>query len=119
MESITYGFQELVSLLPAGDRLGAQKGLRLTCCVVYIDDVCVYSNGSLEDHLDKVRAVLRALRVVGFSGNPAKCKFAQREVVFLGHRIADGRFSPLMTRSRQCWSTSDPDPYVSCEASWA
>ena len=56
----------------------ALKGLRLTCCVVYIDDVCVYSKGSLEDHLDKVRAVLRALRVVGFSGNPAKCKFAQR-----------------------------------------
>ena len=71
------------------------KGLCLTCCVCYIDDVVVYSSGSFEDHLVKLRAVLRALRVVGFSGNPAKCKFAQREVVFLGHRVADGKVFPL------------------------
>ena len=78
----------------------ALKGLRLSCCVVYIDDVCVYSSGSLEDHLEKVKAVLRALRVVGFSGNPAKCKFAQREVVFLGHRVADGKVYPLEDKVR-------------------
>ena len=73
----------------------ALKGLRISCCVVYIDDVCVYSSGSLQDHLDKVKAVLHALRVVGFSGNPLKCKFAQREVSFLGHRIADGKVFAL------------------------
>jgi hypothetical protein len=73
----------------------ALKGLRLTCCVVYIDDVCVYSSGSFLDHLSKVRAVLRALRVVGFSGNPLKCKFAQKEVVFLGHRVSEGRIYAL------------------------
>jgi len=69
--------------------------LRLTCCVVYIDDICVYSSGSLEDHLQKVVAVMRALRVVGFSGNPEKCKFAQKEVVFLGHRVSNGKASAL------------------------
>lgn len=73
----------------------ALKGLRFTCCVVYIDDVCIYSYGSLQDHLNKVRAVLRALRVVGFSGNPKKCKFAQTEVIFLGHRVSDGKVYPL------------------------
>ena len=78
----------------------ALKGLRLTCCVVYIDDVCVYSSGSLEDHLKKVKAVLRALRVVGFSGNPVKCKFAQKEVTFLGHRVADGKVYPLQDKVR-------------------
>ena len=66
----------------------ALKGLNLDGCVVYIDDVCIYSNGSFEDHLSKVKQVLRALRTVGFSGNPMKCKFAQKEVVFLGHRVA-------------------------------
>ena len=73
----------------------ALKGLRLSCCVVYIDDVCVYSSGSFQDHLDKVKAVLRALRVVGFSGNPAKCRFAQKEVSFLGHRVAGGKLYAL------------------------
>ena len=73
----------------------ALKGLNLNCCVVYIDDVCIYSNGSFEDHLNKVKQVLRALRTVGFSGNPTKCKFAQKEVVFLGHRVADGKLYAL------------------------
>src|SRR4051812_19846639 len=65
----------------------ALGGLRFTCCVVYIDDVVVHSKGSFEDHLTKVRAALRALRVVGFYDNSAKCKFAQRDVTFLGHRV--------------------------------
>ena len=72
----------------------ALGGLRFTCCVVYIDDV-VHSKGSFEDHVAKVQAALRALRVVGFSGNPAKCKFAQREVFFLGHRVAEGKVYAL------------------------
>ena len=42
-----------------------------------------------------MKAVLHALRVVGFSGNPLKCKFAQREVSFLGHRIGDGKVFAL------------------------
>ena len=54
-------------------------------CTLY---VVVHSKGSFEDHVAKVQAALRVLRVVGFSGNPAKCKFAQREVFFLGHRVA-------------------------------
>ena len=32
----------------------ALKGLRFSCCVVYIDDVCVYSSGTFQDHLDKL-----------------------------------------------------------------
>ena len=73
----------------------ALKGLRLTCCVIYIDDVVVHSSGTFDDHMRKLKAVLRALRTVGFSGNPTKCKFAQKEVVFLGHRVADGKVYAL------------------------
>ena len=40
----------------------ALGGLRFTCCVVYID-VVVHSKGSFEDHVAKVQAALRALRV--------------------------------------------------------
>ena len=63
------------------------------CLVAYVSPVVyiVHSKGSFEDHVAKVQAALRALRVVGFSGNPAKCKFAQREVFFLGHRVAEGK----------------------------
>jgi len=46
-------------------------------------------------HLQKVKAVLRALRVIGFSGNPTKCFFAQQEVTFLGHRVSNGKIFAL------------------------
>ena len=72
----------------------ALGSLRLTSCVAYIDDICIYST-TLTEHLTKVKAVLKALRVIGFSGNPAKCFFAQREVIFLGHRVADGKIFAL------------------------
>ena len=62
---------------------------------MYIDDVVVHSKGSFEAHVAKVQAALRALRVVGFSGNPAKCKFAQREVFFPAHRVAEGKVYAL------------------------
>jgi hypothetical protein len=73
----------------------ALGGLRFECCVAYIDDIGVYSMLDLGDHLSKVKAVIRALRLAGFSGNPAKCVFAQRELVFLGHLVKDGRVLPL------------------------
>src|SRR3954471_5552730 len=87
----------------------ALKGLRLTCCVVYIDDVCVYSSGSFQDHLQKVRAVLRALRAVGFSGNPQKCKFAQKEVEFLGHRVANGKIYALEDKIKAMLDYTKPE----------
>ena len=86
--------QELFGVL-SREMDAALGSLRLTCCVVYIDDVCVHSDGSLADHLLKVQEVMKALRVIGFSGNPAKCIFAQREVTFLGHRVSHGRIFPL------------------------
>ena len=58
----------------------ALGGLRFTCCAVYIDDVITHNGGDFDDHLIKLKATLRALRTVGFPGNPRKCKFAQREV---------------------------------------
>ena len=63
--------------------------LRLTCCIAYIDDVCIYSNGSLADHMSKVQAVLKALRLVGFTGNPTKCIFAQKSIQFLGFVVSE------------------------------
>ena len=62
--------------------------LRYEMCSAFCDDVAVYSDGSLEDHLLKVQQVLRALRNAGFSGNPDKCLFAQHETEFLGHIVS-------------------------------
>jgi len=67
----------------------ALGSLRYDCCCAFCDDVAVYSDGTLEDHLRKVRAVLRALRDAGFSGNVTKCLFAQKKMEFLGHIVSE------------------------------
>src|SRR3954447_8680225 len=51
--------------------------------------MCIYSNGSLADHMIKVRAVLNALRLVGFTRNPTKCVFAQKSIQFLGIVVSE------------------------------
>jgi len=94
----------------------ALKNLRLTCCAVYIDDICVYSCDTLEDHLRKVAAVVRALRVVGFSGNPLKCKFAQWQVTFLGHRVENGNVCPLEDKVKAMMNYSKPQSLTELRA---
>src|SRR4051794_14032704 len=37
----------------------------------------------------KVNAVLKALRLVGFTGNPTKCVFAQKNIQFLGFVVSE------------------------------
>ena len=49
-------------------------------------------------HLHKVKLVMRALHTAGFSGNPAKCTFAQHEINFLGHHISHGHFSAITSK---------------------
>ena len=84
--------------------------------VVYIDDICIYSSSTLEDHLEKVAAVLRALRIIGFSGNPAKCKFAQKQVVFLGHRISNGKVEALEDKIKAMVSCRRPQTLTELRA---
>ncbi|GFV53651.1 retrovirus-related Pol polyprotein from transposon 297 [Trichonephila clavipes] len=47
-----------------------------------------------KDHVKHIDIVLGRLRKVGLKVKPSKCKFAQEEVLFLGHRIGSGSRSP-------------------------
>ncbi|GFU66236.1 retrovirus-related Pol polyprotein from transposon 297 [Trichonephila clavipes] len=47
-----------------------------------------------KDHVKHIDIVLGRLRKVGLKVKPSKCKFAQEEVLFLGHRIGSGIRSP-------------------------
>ncbi|GFW43762.1 retrovirus-related Pol polyprotein from transposon 297 [Trichonephila clavipes] len=59
----------------------------------YIDDIAIFSQGR-KDHVKHIDIVLGRLRKVGLKVKPSKCKFAQEEVLFLGHRIGSGSRSP-------------------------
>ena len=56
-------------------------------CVVYLDNILIYSN-SKEEHLDHVRQVLLRLRRFRLYANPKKCEFFTTQVEFLGFIVS-------------------------------
>lgn len=62
-------------------------------CVVYIDDIVVFSN-SVEEHEEHVRQVLEKLRSARLYCSPSKSKLFRRKVNFLGHEISGDGICP-------------------------
>lgn len=62
--------------------------------VNYIDDILIFSK-SLEEHVEHVTRVMRALRDEGFKLKLQKCSFATHSVKYLGHVIENGKIHPL------------------------
>ena len=60
----------------------------------YIDDVLVTSNGTLQDHLDKVEQVLQRLQKAGLKVNAKKSKFCRIEVEYLGYLVTRDGIKP-------------------------
>ena len=78
---------------PASFQLAMQlvlQGLQWNCCVIYLDDVLIFSK-SFEQHLKDVEKVLVRFEKAGLTVKPKKCLWAQSSLDFLGHTInADG-----------------------------
>ena len=89
-------FQRLMNLVLAG--------LNYEICLVYIDDIIIFSK-DLNEHLNRLEVVLQRLEEAGLKIRPDKCKMLQREVHFLGHVISgEGiRTSPSKTEVVATW----------------
>jgi len=63
---------------------------------VYIDSLLVITRGTLdlEDHLEKLREVLRRLRGVGLKVNAAKLFFCTHEIEYLGYILTREGIKP-------------------------
>jgi hypothetical protein len=61
----------------------ALGGLVDTICVVYLDDILIYSKNE-SDHRSHVRAVLEKLREWKLYAKPSKCFFNRKRIEFLG-----------------------------------
>ena len=64
------------------------SGLNLEVCLVYLDDIIVYS-ADVETHLDRLRAVFERLQAAGLKLKPSKCRLFQIRVGFLGHIVSE------------------------------
>jgi hypothetical protein len=56
-------------------------------CSAYIDDVLIYSDGSLKDYEDKVRGIIRKLEAAGLHLDVDKSKFSVKKTKYFGFFI--------------------------------
>jgi putative transposase len=61
---------------------------------VYLDDILITSNGSFQDHLDKLSVVFKRLKNANFCANLHKCFFAQEEIKYLGYWLTHCGLQP-------------------------
>ena len=78
--------------------------LNLKQCLVYLDDIIVYSE-TFEGHLQRLAAVLTRLREYGLKLKPNKCCLFQKEVKYLGHVISEKGVAtdPAKTEALRNW----------------
>ena len=62
-------------------------------CLVYMDDVLIYSK-TPQEHMLHLRAVLQTLRDAQLYCKLSKCSFALQQVQFLGHLISSRGVEP-------------------------
>ena len=69
------------------------SGLQWEIAVLYIDDIVVHGR-SFEEHIERLRAVLKRLQAANLTLKTKKCCFLQQEVEFLGHIVSGTGISP-------------------------
>ena len=57
-------------------------------CLVFLDDLIVYSQ-SYEEELERLRRVFQRIDEGGLKLNPAKCSFFQKKISYLGHIVSE------------------------------
>ena len=65
----------------------ALDGLTWIYCLVYLDDIIVWS-ATFDEHLHRLRQVFDRIRRAGQKLKPAKCQFLKKQVTFLGHAVS-------------------------------
>ncbi|XP_078541456.1 vomeronasal type-2 receptor 26-like [Lissotriton helveticus] len=87
------------------------RGLLDTICMVYIDDILVYSRTLLE-HVEHVREVLGRLQQHDLYAKLEKCLFHMPEVSFLGYVINANGFQ-MEDDSSLCLQSEPPRAFIS------
>src|SRR5438046_2884552 len=89
----------------------ALQGLVDDFCVVYLNDILIFSK-SEEEHYEHLELVIERLRQAELYANPKKCDFLKPEIDFLGFIInKDGlRMDPAHVQMISEWRHHPPKP---------
>jgi hypothetical protein len=83
------------------------SGLKWTTCLVYLDDIIVYSR-TFDEHVKGLRLVLDRLRGANLKVKLEKCEFAQPQLKALGHIIDKQGISPDPEKVKAAWEFPRP-----------
>ena len=67
--------------------------LNLTYCLIYLDDVIVYSKDP-EQHLARMRVVFECLHEHSLKLKPSKCDLFKSEIIYLAHHVTKDGVKP-------------------------
>ena len=99
---LPFGLANAVSLFQRlQDRILA--GLNWFICLVYLDDIAVFS-ANYQEHLERLRQVVDRVTAAGLKFNPDKCSLFQRKISFLGYTVSargvepdEGKIKTILT----------------------
>ena len=83
-------------------------GLQWQTCLVYLDDIIIYSKGA-DEHRRRLEEVLGRLDAAGLKLKPSKCQLMRKSVTFLGHVVSSEGVAtdPEKVKAVREWQTPD------------
>ena len=81
--------------------------MHLKECVVFLDDILVYSS-SLSEHLSRLEKVFQRLKDCGLKLKPSKCEFLKPQCQYLGHVVSAAGIIQILKRLRKLKTGKSP-----------
>ena len=109
-ESIPFG---LCNTLPTFQRLmqNCLGELNLTYCLIYLDDVTVFSD-TPDEHLWRMHLVFNCLREHSLKLKPSKCEVFKSEINYLAHHVSWKGVLPSKKNLESITQCPPPDTYT-------
>ena len=85
--------------------------LNLTYCLIYLDDVIVFSD-TPDEHLRRMCVVFDCLREHGLKLKPSKCEVFKSEINYLAHHVSWKGVLPLKKNLESITRCPPPDTYT-------
>ena len=103
----------LCNALPTFQRLmqNCLGKLNLTYCLIYLDDVIVFSEMP-EEHLRRMHVVFNCLREHGLKLKPSKCDVFKSEINYLAHHVSQKGVLPSKKNLESIAQCPPPDTYT-------
>ena len=65
---------------------------------VFTDDILIVTKGTKQEHLDKVREILKTIDNAELQLKAGKCNFAKQEIEWLGFKLTNSGISPINSK---------------------